>query len=338
MRFKWPDPLFPSRSGEPIVRLSGCAVLAALFFLVFHIIPAGASQPATPGTQLPPGIIGSWDITVHSAGGDFPSWLEIRLSGNRTLVGRFVAAFGSARPIAQVFWHGDQFQFSLPVQWESLKKDQWMRGTVKEDSITGTTLAYTGKVLKFDGVRAPDLVRKKEPEWGDPIDLFDGTSLNGWIPRGPNSQWVVTNGALTNLKSGADIMTARKFMDFKLHAEFCCPRESNSGIYLRARYEVQIEDSWGLPPDSHHTGGIYGFLQPRVNAASKAGEWQTYDITLVGRIVTVTLNGETVINRQEIPDITGGALDSREGEPGPIFIQGDHGPVSFRNLKVTPAK
>jgi hypothetical protein len=123
-----------------------------------------------------------------------------------------------------------------------------------------------------------------------------------------------------------------------LHADFRYPNQSNSGIYLRGRYEVQIEDNFGKPPDSHYIGGVYGFLTPRINAAKKAGEWQTVEITLAGRIVTITVNGEPVIERQAIPGITGGALDSEEAQPGPIMIQGDHGPVEFRELSLTPAE
>ena len=110
------------------------------------------------------------------------------------------------------------------------------------------------------------------------------------------------------------------------------PKEDNSGIYLRGRYEVQIEDNFGDEPDSHKIGGVYGFLTPSVNAGKKAGEWQTLEITLVGRVVTVVLNGERIIDRQTIPGITGGALDSDEGAAGPIMLQGDHGPIEFRNL------
>ena len=113
-----------------------------------------------------------------------------------------------------------------------------------------------------------------------------------------------------------DLVSERKFTDFQLHAEFRYPAGSNSGIYLRGRYEVQIEDDYGEEPDSHRIGGVYGFLTPSVNAAKKAGEWQTLDITLVGRTVTVVLNGERIIDRQAIPGVTGGALDSDEGSAG----------------------
>ncbi len=143
---------------------------------------------------------------------------------------------------------------------------------------------------------------------------------------------------MVNAVPGNDLLTERKFTDFKLHTEFRYPKGSNSGVYLRGRYEVQIEDNFGLEPDSHYIGGVYGFLTPSVNAGKKAGEWQTLDVTLVGRVVTVVLNGERIIDRQTIPGITGGALDSDEDKPGPILLQGDHGRVEFRKVTLTPVQ
>ena len=143
---------------------------------------------------------------------------------------------------------------------------------------------------------------------------------------------------MVNAEPGNNLISERKFGDFKLHAEFRYPKGSNSGLYLRGRYEVQIEDSFGEDPECHRMGGVYGFLTPCTNAARPPQEWQAYDITLVGRTVTVHLNGERIIDRQSIPGITGGALDCHEGEPGPLMIQGDHGPIEFRKLQVTPAK
>jgi hypothetical protein len=135
----------------------------------------------------------------------------------------------------------------------------------------------------------------------------------------------------------SDIRTEKDFSDFKLHIEFNCPSKSNSGVYLRGRYEVQVMDSYGQPPESHRLGGLYGFIDPTENAGKPGGEWQTFDITLLGRYVTVVLNGKTIIDDKEIPGITGGALNSREGEPGPLLLQGDHGKVSYRNIVLTPA-
>jgi hypothetical protein len=143
---------------------------------------------------------------------------------------------------------------------------------------------------------------------------------------------------LKSPKSGSNLITTQKFNDFKLHIEFRYQAGSNSGVYLRSRYELQIIDCLGQEPSSVLLGGIYGFLTPNENAAKAPGEWQSYDITLVGRRVTVVANGKTVICDAIIPGITGGAIDSKEAEPGPILLQGDHGPIDFRNIMITTAK
>ena len=176
------------------------------------------------------------------------------------------------------------------------------------------------------------------PEWGSPINLLSGSDLAAWHASA-NSQWRVVDQVLTNAKTGSNLVTRSAFTDFKLHLEFRYPKAGNSGVYLRGRYEVQIiDDSAGSEPGSEHLGGVYGFLSLNENVARQPGEWQTFDITLVGRLVTVVLNGKTVIGNQEIPGITGGALDSDEGTPGPLMLQGDHGPIEFRNIILTPAK
>jgi len=141
---------------------------------------------------------------------------------------------------------------------------------------------------------------------------------------------------LTSKKSGSNLITDEKFTDFKLHVEFRVPKDGNSGVYLRGRYEVQIADNFGKSPSDIFFGGIYGFLTPNEMAAKPAGEWQSYDITLIGRRVTVVANGKAIIVDQIIPGITGGALDSREGEAGSFMLQGDHGPIEYRNIVVTP--
>ena len=107
---------------------------------------------------------------------------------------------------------------------------------------------------------------------------------------------------------------------------------------MRGRYEVQIETDSIEEPRSHHMGGIYGFLAPTPEQPRRPGEWQTYDITLVGRMVTVVQNGHTIIDNKEIPGITGGALDSHEELPGPLYLQGsEKGRVAFRSIVLTPA-
>jgi hypothetical protein len=288
----------------------------------------------------PAPIVGRWDLIVHGKDGDYPSWLEVRVSGRRTLVGRYVGQFGSQRPISNVELRDDHFRFSVPPQWEGRKDDVVIEGrVVGPDSLQGEVTDDKGGRLTWTGRRAPSLKREKERVFGKELSLI-GNDLTGWKPRHAEVKngWVVKDGLLIDEKPGNDIVSEQKFTDFKLHAEFRYPKGSNSGIYLRGRYEVQIEDNYGEEPDNLKIGGVYGFLTPSVNAAKKPGEWQEVDITLVGRVVTVVFNGERVIDRQTIPGITGGALDSDEGAPGPIMLQGDHGPVEFRNVKIWPAE
>lgn len=312
-------------------------LVPTIILAVVVLLPAFRKQVVTPvadGQEL----IGRWDLTVDQGDRIVPSWLEVKLSGLNTLVGYFVAEGGSARPIAKVEFKDGKFSFAIPPQWERVNKDMVMEGTLEGGKISGTIQASIGKTYTFTGERAPLLKREKAPVWGTPVKLFNGKDLKGWHPSREPNQWVAENGVLKSPKSGANIITDDKFTDFKLHIEFRFPAGSNSGVYLRGRYEVQVEDNYGQEPASNLFGGIYGFLTPNEMAAKKAGEWQVYDITLVGRTVSVTANGKDIIIKQLIPGITGGALDSKEGEPGPIFLQGDHGPIEYRNIILTPAK
>jgi len=279
---------------------------------------------------------GRWNLTIEKEG-QLPSWLEIEHSGTKTLVGRFVYAFGSARPIAVVNVTNEKFNFSIPPQWEPGDRNMDFEGELTGETLKGTMVYTDGKKYNWTGTRAPLLKRTTEPVWGQPITLFNGKDLTGWKAMGQN-QWIVENGILRSLKSGSNLVSEKTFSDFKLHVEFRYEKGSNSGVYLRGRYEVQIEDDKGKEPWKGYLGAIYGFLTPSVMAAKDAGEWQTYDITLVGRMVTVVANGLTIISNQEIPGITGGAIDNKENEPGPLMFQGDHGPIDFRNIVITPAK
>lgn len=315
--------------------------------IAFSLLLAGAfmanAADSDPFTlhKLPP-IGGRWDLQVQDGSQTYPSWIEVKQSGFRTLVGTYVGQFGSARPIGEIHYNpkNDTFHFTIPPQWEHRTSDISFHGKINRGTIEGDTTNDAGKTIHWEGHRAPSLDRDHAPNWGQPVELFNGTDMTGWKARNPNAKngWQIRDGVLVNAEPGNDIVTEQTFNDFKLHAEFRYPKGSNSGIYLRGRYEVQIEDDYGLEPESHHIGGVYGFLTPRVNAAKPAGEWQTVDITLVGRVVTIVLNGEPIIERQAIPGITGGALDSDEEKPGPLLVQGDHGQVEFRKLTLTPAE
>ena len=303
------------------------------------LVAGGGSGAFAQSPSGADALIGRWDLVVQRGTETSPSWLEVERSGRSTLVGRFVGSGGSARPIGKIAIADGTFRFAIPPQWESNPNDLRFEGRVEGDRVSGTMTMGDGQTLTWTGTRAPSLRRSAAPLWGDPVTLFGGTSLDGWQPIGRrDNQWSAVDGVLRNAKSGANLVTTRKFDDFKLHLEFRVPKGANSGVYLRGRYELQVDDAAGREPSSHHLGGLYGFIDPSENVARPAGEWQTMDVTLVGRMLTYVLNGTTVICNREIPGITGGALDSVEGEPGPILLQGDHGPVEYRNIVITPAR
>ena len=199
-------------------------------------------------------------------------------------------------------------------------------------------------------MRAPELKREAPKAWTDPEPLFNGKVLTGWVtmnntqnPNATTNQWVAKDGELVNQAQGHNIMTTRKFDDFKLHVEFNLTASANSGIYLRGRYEAQMPPPARRPGASGGAGNpgyaIYGYVLASTDAPGNAGEWRTYDITFVGRRVTLVVNSVTIVDNQEIAGITGGALDSNEGEPGPIYFQGDHtGGIRYRNITISVPK
>jgi hypothetical protein len=182
--------------------------------------------------------------------------------------------------------------------------------------------------------------------WSDKLEtadkdarpLFNGRDLTGWKLRhtGGRNGWKVVDGVLVNTPPSGDLVTEEKFGDFRLHIEYRVPEGSNSGIYLRGRYEIQVLDDYGKAVTKHMNGAIYGRIAPVENASRPAGEWQTVDATLIGRRVTVVLNDKKIIDNQMIEGPTGAALDDREAEPGPLMLQGDHGVVAFRNIAIKP--
>lgn len=286
-------------------------------------------------------VLGRWDLTVQGADGvSYPAWLEVRLRKENELMASFVGRFGSMRYATRAEYGNGQLTVAIPAQYELGPKVLVFTGKLTGDQLAGTVEDENGKTIQWTAVRAPALSAKKAVTWGQPIQLFNGKDLTGWRLRNnqrPNC-WSVTSGVLRNQTPCADIISEQKFSDFKLRVEFQNVPNGNSGVYLRGRYEVQISDGYNQVLDSLRMGGVYGFLRPVVNAAKKAGEWQVLEITLSGRKVTVALNGQTIIDDETIPGITGGALDSDEGAPGPIMLQGDHTKILYRKVEITPAK
>ena len=289
---------------------------------------------------------GRWDITVNGP----PSpphgwWLEVSGAGTDNLKGKFVGS-----PIALIdevpklsisdgelrFALEDRFHRDRPPEkglyWARFE-DGKLKGTFE---IEGDPSSY----LEWTGVRAPSLPDKDDGSWkrGDPVVLFDGRDLSGWqaLPPGHLSSWIVKDGGLTNLIGATDLVSDKKFANFVLDAEYRIAPHANSGVALRGRYEVQLVDDADRPPSIRGTGAILNRIAPASNAGRPAGEWQMLAVRLVGRQVTVILNGVRVINRQTIDGPTSIALDSNEGDPGPILLQGDRGTVEFRSIVIYP--
>ena len=317
--------------------------IAFVFLAVILWAVAAHSQNEKSAASLSPDdakpFLGRWDLTLKAADREYPSWLELRLE-NGQLKAEMVGRWGNARPLPSAELSNGLLKFVSPKEEEDSKDDMVFEGTLTGNVLSGTTNGPDGKTWQWTGRRAPALKRTSPPSWSAAIPLFNGKDLTGWHEDKPGASpaWKVENGTLITPGNGPELIDNSKFEDFKLHVEFNCGPESNSGVYLRGRYEVQIETDSIAEPPSHHTGGVYGFLAPAPELPRKPGEWQTYDITLIGRMVTVVQNGKTIIDNKEIPGITGGALDSHEELPGPIYLQGtEKGHVLFRSIVLTPA-
>lgn len=317
----------------PAIRcFAAVAVVAAVAWGVVH-----AADPPPAGFADP--VLGRWDITVVGPGGGYPSWMEVRLRTERQLMAEFVGRFGSKRHAAAVSFANGRLELRVPVQYEQGGNELVFSGLLENDRLSGQMRVDDGEPSEWTGVRAPSLHRAEVSGWGRPVALV-GKGLSGWVPRSGQRAgcWNVTNGVLSATPPCVDLISVEQYGDFKLALEFRYPEGSNSGVYLRGRYEVQIQDDRGKALDPLRIGGIYGFIAPSVDAAGHPGEWQSMEVELVGRRVTVVLNGQEIISRREIPGITGGALDGNEGSAGPLMLQGDHGPIAFRNIVIIPAR
>lgn len=311
----------------------------ALAVLVLFSVAAYSRQAKPAGDSSVADFLGRWDLTLKAPDREYPSWLELR-EENGQLKAQMVGRWGNARPLPSAELSNGRLKFVSPKEEEESKTDLVFEGSLNGEILSGSLNGPDGKTWQWTGRRAPALKRASAPKWAASIALFNGKDLTGWHEDKPGASpaWKVENGALITPGNGPELINDSKFEDFKLHVEFNSGPESNSGVYLRGRYEVQIETDSVAEPPSHHTGGVYGFLAPAPELPRKPAEWQTYDITFIGRMVTIVQNGKTIIDNKEIPGITGGALDSHEELPGPIYLQGsEKGHVLFRSIVLTPA-
>lgn len=314
---------------------------------------------AFAGPEAP--YLGRWALTIPGGGA---GWLGVT-NERGFLEADILWGGGSVVPTESVYVDGDALIVTRHNEVE--RKDaagnviakqtftKTIRVIVSGDtaacSITEPNTNGVGtSTSEFSGKRIPDLPAAPDlskVKYGKPITLFNGKDLNGWKLTNDKQEngWSAKDGILVNNpvneegkphKPWGNLRTEQEFEDFNFKCEVLVGEKGNSGIYLRGIYEVQVEDSYGEELDAHNMGAIYSRIAPTVAAEKPAGQWQTYDITLCERHVTVVLNGKTIIDNQPLLGCTGGALSSDEFKPGPIYLQGDHTGISYRNIVLTP--
>lgn len=279
---------------------------------------------------------GRWNITpAPPATGVY--WLEVKDEGGQ-LSGMFLNRGGSPVKLPSIKVENGElvWQTAPPARGTAPE----FRAKIQGDKLTGTMTGANGTVT-FTGAHPPRwgaFDANAKHKLGKPVELFDGKSLDSWDVQDKSKPmgWTVTDGAMTNTPPANNLVSKQKFQDYTIHAEYKLEKNSNSGLYMRGRYELQVLDDYGKPPDEHSHMSVYAWHKPLVNASKPVGEWQTMDATVVGNRVTVVLNGRKVQDNATFEAVTGGALDANESEPGPIMIQGDHEKVTYRKVTVTP--
>ena len=314
------------------------------FFSVAAVFSLGAVLNAADNP-----FVGRWALTIPGGGA---GWLGVE-EKDGVLSSSVLWGGGSVVPTTSTKLDGDR----LIVTREQKNKEgkvaaiETITATRSGDGLNLVTVKTKedGKEVgraEFTGLRIADIPAKPDlakVKFGDPIQLMNGKDLTGWrLLKEADNGWSVVDGVLQNRvvkakdKHFGNLRTDAEFEDFNLKTEVRTQEGSNSGIYLRGIYEVQIMESFGKPLDSHHMGALYSRITPSVNAEKPIGEWQTLDITLVDRHLTVILNGTTIIDNQPVLGCTGGAMTSDEFKPGPLYLQGDHTNVDYRNMVLRP--
>lgn len=296
--------------------------------------------------------IGRWALTIPGGGA---GWLGVEQK-NGQLKASILWGGGSVVPVDDAKMDGNNL---LLIR---IHKNRRRDGKVDETKekiiakVSGDELSLTQIMPRRDGKgeNRSDFTGKRIPplpsmpdlskvKYGKPIKLFNGENLDGWKLTNPGqvSGWSVEDGILVNNPkqtegqphiSYGNLRTEAEFKDFNLKLEVKVQKGQNSGVYLRGIYEVQVSDAYGRKLDSHNMGGVYSRITPMVSAEKPAGQWQSLDITLLDRHVTVKLNGKLIIDNQPLMGCTGGALWSDQFKPGPIYLQGDHTGINYRNI------
>ncbi|MBM3878685.1 MAG: DUF1080 domain-containing protein [Verrucomicrobia bacterium] len=334
-----------------------------LLLALLAAVPLAQSAQPTPDPYM-----GDWQGTLRlEEGADQPIAVNLIPHGAGQYEARLLSTFERRVPVLfqlRVRFQGGEFRAVDAIPFEV---GRVVRAT--EDGVVVNASLWTGRL--DEGVLAGRLVgnragqfrlrpmERPSPTLGQSppagaLVLFDGQNLEAWTPRDPNAgavRWKLVEERAMEVQGG-DIRTKELFGDHRLHLEFRTPYmpqargqgRGNSGVYLEGRYELQVLDSYGLEGEDNECGGIYTVAKPRVNMCAPPLQWQTYDITFTSaRLdadvkktaparVTILHNGVVIHEDLELPRVTGGAFDSREGTPGPLLLQ-DHGnPVRFRNI------
>jgi hypothetical protein len=321
---------------------------------------AGVATVTVTASDADP-FLGRWALTIPGGGA---GWLGVTKE-NGYYDASLLWGGGSVVPVSSVFFADNQMWVT---RVREVKRKDAGGKVVRTQQFTEALIArVSGDDLSFvlynprdngDGINQAEFTGKRIPalppkpdlakvKFGAPITLFGGKNLDGWRLTDPGAVngWSAKDGILINNpaqeegkphKNYGNLRTDKEFEDFNLTLEANVSKDGNSGIYLRGIYEVQVADTYGRGLDSHNMGGIYSRITPTLSAEKPAGEWQTYDITLVDRHATVILNGKKIIDNQPLLGCTGGALWSDELRPGPIYLQGDHTGISYRNIVLKP--
>lgn len=314
-------------------------------------------SPSAQAESIPDSLLGDWTLEIESGEA---GWLSISETDDGEPSVSMMVNVGSIKPLKGV----EVRDGKLHVPLKTFRKGKkgpivsqnraviWTEGGELKGKIT-TSFADGGKediVDPFTGKKippmpsAPDLSKVK---FGEVITLFNGEDLSGWRLRRPekNDGWSVKDGVLVNTTPKTDfsitgafgnLQTEGVYGDGKLHIEFLIEKDRNSGIYVRGIYEAQVVDRDSRMQGLQGVGSIFGLVERSENPGKPGGEWQSYDITLVDRHITVVLNGVKVIDNQPVSGPTSGAMHTDPIAPGPLYLQGDHTSVKYRNIVFAP--
>ncbi len=291
---------------------------------------------------------GRWNLDVQNEPRGRVWWLEVQGAGTKAVTGRFVGGPGGGMDdLSAISVKGGELRFELDRKFRLGARERFdvvrkgvYTGKIQAGKLVGMFSLDGNVVYQFTGTRAPLIRDRDDASWkpGQPVELMNGRDLSNWnaMVKGQPLGWTVENGIAKNVAGANNLVSKDTFWNFMLHAEYRLGEHTNGGIGLRGRYEIQILEDHGKEQDTHSHGALYSRIKPAVNASKPAGEWQTMDVRVVGRWLTVTLNGQKIIDHREIEGLTAIAGNGDEANPGPFIVQGDHGAVEFRKFTVTP--